>query len=220
MPPPQASGGLGFTPKLPPPQAYSLARITARLESPCCRGSPSISLAAPSAALVRVSVRARVREKECRVARICTHTRDKAQRHMSSESLHAARRARTRRRPGEGAARAGEEGGLCDMCGTICGTACASACVLMAHTCSRRSCMHINAECSRSCVHIKTHIVKHVMTRAHLEKDLYAHRHHARHLRARFQLPAAGAGLESRGYVRVEGGRYNAGVGLCISRLR
>ena len=107
-----------------------------------------------------------------------------------------------------------------DMCGTICGTACASACVLMAHTCSRRSCMHINAECSRSCVHIKTHIVKHVMTRAHLEKDLYAHRHHARHLRARFQLPAADAGLESRGYARVEGGRYNAGVGLCISRLR
>jgi hypothetical protein len=124
LPPPQASGGLGFTPKLPPPQAYSLARITARLESPCCRGSPSISLAAPSAALVRVSVRARVREKECRVARICTHTRDKAQRHMSSESLHAARRARTRRRPGEGAARAGEEGGLCDMCGTVCATAC------------------------------------------------------------------------------------------------
>ena len=76
------------------------------------------------------------------------------------------------------------------------------------------------SECSRSCVHIKTHIVEHVMTRAHLDKDLYAHRHHARHLRARFQLPAAGAGLESGGYARVEGGRYNAGVGLCISRLR
>ena len=50
-------------------------------------------------------------------------------------------------------------------------------------------------------VDCEKYVSKEVLTSiagAHLQKDLYAHRHDARHLRARFQLPGAGTGLESR----------------------